>query len=60
MTCQRCGYWYCGVCHNTNTKKDALDESCASYIPFNKNMYIAIKNGNTNFIRNIKKEEVKI
>lgn len=60
MVCQKCGYWYCGKCYNTNTEKDALDEACALFIPFNRNMYIAIKNGNTAFIQNIKKQEIKI
>lgn len=60
MECCKCRFWYCGECYYTNTKKDALDESCVSYVPFNRNMYIAIKNGNLAFIQIKKEQEVKI
>ena len=54
MNCGKCGFWYCGKCYNTNTKKDALDKSCMLFVPFNRNMYIAIKNGNIASINNKK------
>lgn len=60
MNCGYCGYYYCGKCYNNNIEKDALDKSCASFIPFNRNMYIAIKNGNTAFVRQIEKQKVRI
>ena len=61
MYCGKCSFWYCGVCHNTNMEKDALDESCASYTPFNGNIYITIKDGAIQFYKILKKEqEMKI
>ena len=61
MRCGKCSFWYCGVCHNTNIEKDALDESCASYVHFNRYIYVTIKDEVTKFTKIILKEqEVKI